>query len=98
MEIKVNVPKGFKAVYKWVDGDLVITIEREVVATVHSPKAAKGGLRYYMRGVFRAAPGLAKGKVETRKDGVVVIHVVTDKQPTISQSGTGSTGPRKPHA
>lgn len=98
MEIKVNVPKGFKAVYRWVDGDLVITIEREVVANADGPKAAKGGLRHYKRGILRAAPGLAKGKVETRKDGAVVIHVVTDKQPTISQSGTGSTGPRKPHA
>lgn len=97
MEIKVNVPRGFKAVYEWVDGDLVISIEREVVTTAHSTqRTAKGYLRY-KRGIFRLGPGLIKGKVaETRKDGFVVIHVVTDKQPVISQSGTGSTGPRKP--
>ncbi|WP_369301472.1 hypothetical protein [Pseudomonas sp. N2-5-1-1] len=98
MEIKVNVPKGFKLVYEWIEGDLVVSIERELVDTSHKEKkAGNRHLYYYRRGIFRAAPGVVKGKVVTKgKDGVVVIRVVTDKQPTISQSGTGSTGPRKP--
>ncbi|WP_122845682.1 hypothetical protein [Pseudomonas viridiflava] len=97
MEIKVNVPSGFKAVYEWVEGDLVISIEREVVSTAHKAKKAAKGYLYYKRGTFRTVPRLATGKiVAKRKDGFFVISVVTDKQPTISQSGTGSTGPRKP--
>ena len=100
LDIKVNVPKGFIAVYQWVDGDLIISIERAPVALIH--KAKKGTGRGYVRygKALTEWRGVKKNHtVKSDSKEQVVVSVVTSKKPTISQSstGTGSTGPKKVH-
>ena len=89
MDIKVNVPRGFVARYKWVDGDLVISIE-----PVASARIIKSGYkRHTAKGYFGAVE--LKGQAVTAGRGPLVVTVDTDERPVVARKGTGSTGPRE---
>jgi hypothetical protein len=96
LAIKVNVPKGFVARYEWVDGDLIITIERlSKVVTIkgHALKSTKGG--GYQRRFHSAVEGRLRGRASLGGKPVVV-DIDDAGNATVADSGTGSTGPRKP--
>lgn len=91
MEIKVNVPKGFAVFHKWVDGDLVITIE-----PVRAVRVLGGGsVRRHGHHAPYQRVTASKGKPALGATRTLVVTVDTDKRPTLSGSGTGSTGPRE---
>lgn len=95
MAIKVNVPKGYVARYEWIDGDLIITIERITkveTAKSHAVKSVKGG-GYQRR--FAGAGGRLRPQAALGGKPVVV-DIDEAGNPTVSNPGTGSTGPRRP--
>ena len=91
MKIKVNVPKGFVVFHKWVDGDLVITIEPVRAVRVLSGGSARRHGHYTLHQRVAAS----KGKPAPGAARTLIVTVDTDKRPTLSSSGTGSTGPRE---
>ena len=90
MKITVKVPKGFLVFHRWVNGDLLITVQS--VKTVRAVSGAN--VRRHGHHAPYQRVTAARGKPAADTSRTLVVTIDTDKRPTLSSSGTGSTGPR----